>query len=520
MGDPKPEKGTRPFNRDRRRGRIPPFRQGQALLVSWLTQDLLGRARRSGKKGTSSLTPTLFSQGFLTFAFAALTYQEVETTAFLAGNMAFAIVLTLIAMLGEVLGKDRRKADEDFVLTSPIPTFVFNSVKMVHSLLLLLLFHVGLVLAPAILGMWNSGVAYVWALPLVSLLLVGGLVGILASLMELIHKLRGPSALASFTSIVQTFLLSGLFLGSLLGLQAMFQGAQSFPGGRTLLHSLPPYWGARLAQWIVDGRDPGVFAWLLVGLFLTPFLIQGMTSVLPLRPGEGPQKRMRIPVLARLFGVGAADKGILQYTLILLGRDQAYRLRAIPLLGLPVAVVLLAMHAGISEQEIPFFFALVHNLPLAWLPFLLHFVPYATDHEGSWLTKLGPEDPLRTGRRGVLLSFAVWMLRLQFLLFLLDFGFRGFGPALLTSLLGLGLAFTILPFLVASIKELPFSQDPADLKPPELGGGPMLLAVLIPVLALGLEVIPKGLGALLCALLLVVGRTFVARSFRLGKKRS
>jgi hypothetical protein len=498
--------------------RISSFGQGKALLVAWLTQDLFGKARRSGKNATSSLTPTLFSQGFLTFAFAALTYQEVGTTAFVAGNLAFAMVLTLTAMLGEVLGDDQRKADEDFVLTSPISPFVLHAAKAVHSLLVLLLFHFGLVLAPAILGMWNGGIAYVWAIPLASILLVGAVAGVLASMMELLQKWRGPSVVASFSSLVQTFLISSLFLGSLLGLRAMFQGPSAFPGGISFLQILPPYWAARVTEWMADGRDPGVFGWWFLCLILLPFGIQALSSLIPLRPRGSKPRRERIPFVASFFGTSRADQGMLRFTLTLLARDPAFRLRAVPLLGLPVAVVLLALHSGVSEKEVPFFFALVHNLPLAWLPFLLHFVPYAMDYEASWLTRLGPEEPLRAGRRGVLLSFAILMLRLQVLLFLLDFGFRGFGPALLSSLQGFGLALVLLPFLMASLEEVPFSQDPADLKPPEMGGGPMLLAILVPVLALGFEALPMLWGVFLCILLIGVGRKLVASSFRLDGK--
>ncbi len=500
-------------------GRISPLRQGRALLVAWLTQDLFGRARRSGKNATSSLTPTLFSQGFLTFAFAALTYQEAGTTAFVAGNIAFAMALTLTAMLGEVLGEDQRKADEDFVLTSPVSPFVFHAAKAVHSLLVLLLFHFGLVLAPAILGMWNGGIAYVWAIPFASLLLVGGVAGTLGSMMEMIRKLRGPSAVASFTSLVQTLLVSGLFLGSLLGLRAMFQGPEAFPGGRPLLHSLPPYWASRIAEWFAEGRNPGPYVWYLLALLLLPFGLQGVASMLPLRPRVGRPKKERIPVVATFFGASRADKGMLRFSLTMLARDRAFRLRAIPLLGLPVAVVLLALHQGVSEKEIPFFFALVHNLPLAWLPFLFHFLPYATDFEASWLIKLGPENPLKAGRRGVLLSFAILMMRLQVLLFLLDFGFRGPGPALLSSLQGLGLALALLPFLMSALEDVPFSQDPADLKPPDMAGGAMLLAIMVPVLSMGLEALPKLWGVLFCVLLLVLGRFLVANCFQLGGER-
>ncbi len=499
-------------------GRTSPLRQVKALLVAWLTQDLFGRARRSGKNATSSLTPTLFSQGFLTFAFAALTFQEVGTTAFVAGNVAFATALTLTAMLGEVLGEDQRKADEDFVLTSPISPFVFHAAKAIHSLLVLLLFHLGLVLAPAILGMWNGGIAYVWAIPLASLLLVGGVAGTLGSMMELIRKLRGASAVASFASLVQTFLVSGLFLGSLLGLRAMFQGPSAFPGGGALLHSLPPYWAARFARWMAEGLDPGLYGWGILGLILLPFGIQGLASIVPLRARGGRPKKERIPFVAALFGASRADKGMLRFTLTMLARDRAFRLRAIPLLGLPVAVVLLALHQGVKDKEIPFFFALVHNLPLAWLPFLFHFLPYATDFEASWLTRLGPEPPLRAGQRGVLLSFAILMMRLQGLLFLLDFGFRGLGPALLSSFQSLGLALALLPFLMSALEDVPFSKDPADLKPPEMGGGSMVLAILVPILSMGLEALPRLWGVLLCLLLLVMGRFLVANCFRLGEE--
>ncbi len=487
----------------------------RALLIAWLTQDLLGKARRSGKRAVSSLTPTLFSQGFLTFVFAALTYQDVKTTAFVAGNIAFAIALSLTAMLGEVLGEDQRKADQDFVLTSPISAWAFHLAKAIHSLLLLLLFHLGLVLAPAILGMWNGGFSYVWAIPLVSLLLVGGLAGLLATLMELLQKTRGPSAVASLMSLIQTLLVSGLFLGSLLGLRAMFQGVSAFPGGAVLLHALPPYWAARVADWLVQGRAPGVFAWLFLGLLLLPVVCGAIVSKISAQPKIGRPRRERIPPVASLFGTSRADQGMLRFTLTMLARDRAFRLRAIPLLGLPVAVVLLALHSGVSEKEIPFFFALVHNLPLAWLPFLLHFVPYATDFEGAWLTKIGPQDPLLAGRRGVLLSFAVLMLRLQVLLFLLDLGFRGWGPSLLSSLQSLGLALVLLPILVTALEEVPFSLDPADLKPPEMGGGPMLLAILVPVVSMGFELLPLFWGVLLSVLLLGLGRAFVARSFHL-----
>ncbi|MAE76661.1 MAG: hypothetical protein CMJ85_07335 [Planctomycetes bacterium] len=465
--------------------------QLRALLAAWFTIDLFGKSRRSGERGTGTLTTAVFTQGFLSWCFAALCFEDVPPVPFLAGTLSLVAGFAALAMLGEVLHDQiGHPADRDLVLASPISRLTLATGRALHTVSMLCLFSLGLAVAPAILIGFKTKSFVVVPLYLASAVVLSALVTAAIQVpVVLSAKLLGRGIGASVSAAIRGGLLGGGFLGLLLGFRAMHQGAHAFPGGIDFLQWTPPYWFARL---LLDGSHSPIIvasAAALVGLLV-------FASSLRQRDRSGRRRRSRwLGRLTRILSRDRATHGLADFTLTMLVRERSFRLRALPLLGLPTAAVILGLRAGVERETLPFFFGLVHNLPLIYLPMLIFFVPYAEGHSASWLVNASLAEPLAMSRKAVGTAFAVALVPLQALLLALDCSQRSVTDATVTTLAALGFAWLAMPVLTERVEEVAFSQDPDDLAPPGSLGAPMTIAAVAMIAALAVEALALPLRA-------------------------
>ncbi|MEZ5987582.1 MAG: hypothetical protein R3F30_00345 [Planctomycetota bacterium] len=494
-------------------------RQVGALLSAWLVVDLWAGARRRGGGGSATLTTTIFAQGFLAYLFAALSWQDSNAVAYLAGNLAFVGALVLLSLLGGLGRELRHPADRDLVRTSPIGAPTYFVARALHSVLWLGLQAVGLALPAAVLACWTLDTVLAFPLFLAMALLVSALlVGLQLVPILAVDRLLGEHAAVGLATLLRTLLLGASFFGLALGLRAMLRGPEAFPGGIDLLRWLPPLWFAEAALELL-GLRAGGDGLLLAGASLagTALLAFGL-AVLPRRPLAARPRRRGDPLplrLARPWLGSPAERGGVAFVLAMLARERSFRLRALPLLGLPLGMIFFA-----EKDAHGLFFAMAHSLPIAFVPFLLHSLPFAEQHRANWVLAEAPLEPVATSRRAVALAFAALVVPAQLLLLALDAWERGLGPALPTTMAATGLAWLLLPRFARSLDQPVFSQDPDSFRTPpslngDLGVGLVVSALAIAAeLALGKRPAPW---TALAAVLLVVG--FLALRPRRGGLR-
>jgi len=323
----------------------------------------------------------------------------------------------------------------------------------------------------------------------------------------LVARLRGSAIASSMAALVRGLCIGSAFFGLALGYRAMRSGPLAFPGGPALLHSLPPYWFARACLVIEGKASPDIYFYLACAAPLAVLLLYTLVASLPQRrPGGQTTRHGRqspLVTLGKLFCRKTYELGMLQFTLALMARERNFRLLALPVLCLPLGMMLFS-----SAESGRFFFALMHGLPTAYLPFLLAALPYSDNHQASWLLHTGEGHPLLMSRRGAELAFATLMVPVQLVLFVIDASFRDVMSALPSSLAALALVWLVLPRLVGTIGEASFSQDPRDFRsPPELGGV-LVLGFLVVSVGIVLELL-SGIAFLSLAVLLLVIAFFV-----------
>ena len=478
-------------------------RQTRALLEAWLIQALFGKSRRAGQSGSGSLTPAVFTQGFVSWVFAALAFEGSSPRAFMAGNLAFVVLLATSALIGELDDERERPADRDFVGATPTLRRTVLVARWLRQGIVSLLFAGGIAIAPAILsGFKTQNLVVPPLFVLATCVLSTGATILFASATRLVAALLGGDRATSFSTVVRALLLGGGFVAMLLGLRAMLGGSEVFPGGRSLLEALPTTWFADAI------RTADLTALLLVVAFCGATLLLGLvTAQLPERSRSSAKTSMGglTPAAIRTLVKDPQRRGLAAFTLDMLVRERSFRLRALPLLGLPAAAALLALRSDVEASRLPTMLALVHQLPAAYLPFLLLFVPYAENARASWLVALRLEDPERAYRRSFEVALGLLILPVQALLLVVDASLLSFEAALGTTLGAVGIAWASMSVIASTVRGLAFSIDPDELEVPSDFSAPIGFALAMTVLSFALAALQRSAGLMGGLALFVAG---------------
>jgi hypothetical protein len=404
----------------------------------------------------------------------------------------FVALLALLGSVGELRGRIEDPAERDYLLATPISRTTLGIAHGLHDNLLQGLYTFGLAIAPALLGMWVHD--NVWAAPLFAFFAIWTAFGITA-LFELpvvvLDRLRGPDAASAFSALLRGLLLAGAFLGTVLGMRAMHSGIESLPWGGAWAHWLPSVPAALgMETLLAEGRVRPALA-LALAWPLAAMLAMTLVARLPrLRAAGRKRGRSSLAWLDALHGAGrrgAADLGMARFVMTMLLRERSYRLRALPLLGLPASVALLGLGAAQDAGRLGYFLALVHVLPLVYTPALLVFLPFAEHWRASWLLELSLPDPAAASRRATVAVFGLLHLFVQLGLFALDASFSDPLSALTRSLAALGATWLLLPVLAAVLQGAVFSRDPESFESPDAMGSLLGFGLAVTIAGVALE---------------------------------
>lgn len=483
------------------------------LVHTWLLLDFFGSSRRDGKEG-SALTTSIFSQSFLAFALAAITFEPGASLVRFAGlHLSLSTLLMGIGALADPRSVDRQLADRQLFHTAPIGRSALSIARVLHGSIRTTLPTIGVALPPAILcgylresdGIRTTALYLALAILLASLaaLAIDAFVRITAAWLG---SLRAALASGSLRAV----LFGVLFAGFLSGLPAVHGGATRLGPIAPLLDFWPPWYAARI---LAEGLVP-----IAIGiLFGASMLLVVMDRWIPENGGEASGSRtMRTGGgwLDRLETALAGEgplRGFTAWTGTMLLRSPTFRARVLPLLGLPVAMLIMSFVHG-DRGDRSALLGVTMMLPAMGLPFLCAFLPRAEQEGAALVFETSPSATLALAREGSLIALSVRLilplalLGLLLLLLLappltaLSLGVFAAGAGVLAAAFTLG-RLTHVPFTAG--EDEPAALDLGILAPPTLvlaGGGAALgiaagslpaVAVAFAVLAIAIRRLTK-----------------------------
>lgn len=358
-----------------------------ALVRTWLTIDFFGEARRAGKGHASSLTTTIFTQSFLAFVFAALLYPETPPVPFAAANLCLSSLLVAIGALGDDSRPERRAADDYLLGGSPLPPLAIALAQAGHAAFAIVLVTLGMALPPAVLLAFLTGeptraLGYLLGACTCSAL-ASGTLGVLARAST---RWLGPARTALLLGSLKAMLLGGGLVLFAIGLPRLQGTSAEMPIGRFGIGLLPPW---HVARWLAS---PATESWRLLAMLgaggLLLLLAMGIGNAAGGAMSHVVRQSPAIRLLRRLTAPGPR-RAIAEFVAIGMWRSAAFRSRVLPLLGVPTAMVFLAMRGPASKHDFVLT-CVVLQLPAIYLPFLVMFLPRADQPGTGWVFAQAP----------------------------------------------------------------------------------------------------------------------------------
>jgi hypothetical protein len=426
------------------------------LVRTWLLLDFFGESRRSGSPG-STLTTTIFGQSFLALVMAALLYPDIPAVPFATANLSLSTLLIGIGTLGGETAAGRQGPDRMLLGTSPMSTAAVALARALHGAFHVGLVTIGMALPPAILLAFLTGdpLRLLLYLPL-ACLLAGMATGALTLMLQLLRNGLGAARAALVAGTAKAVLLAGGVIAFATCLPALKKGPEALPIGRGMLAALPPWHAAHFLA-APAAELPRLLLLLGLGavLLACAALVRDREAARSGRAGGG----LLVTLHRRRLGRGPL-LGLTGFVAIMLQRSAGLRARVLPLLGVPAAMVLLAL-ASAEPRAQRLFLAMVLQFPAVYLPFLVAFLPRADQAGADWLFATAPEATLAKARQGAFLAISshvllpVHVLALVAMLVLgLEWSF-----AVPASLFALGLAVLTARGQAAGLQSMPFTVE-------------------------------------------------------------
>ena len=308
-----------------------------ALVHTWLVLDFFGASRRTSQPG-STLTTTIFGQSFLALLLAALLYPTYPTVPFAAANLSLSTLMVAMGYLGETSRARRHRADRNLVGTSPLRPRDLILARCLHGGFFLCLTTLGMAIPPAILLYWVAG-QELWVVPayLVLACVVSSIAaGFVAVVSHLADLFLGPARAPLLAGTLRAAMLGGGFVGFALCLPHLDETLADLPMG-DLARFWPPYWAAQ-----VLGSGSLWHLALLPASATALFWIAWFTEPMETRARGRIASGGALAWLDRKLTGGGTLGGLTEFTSTMLYRSPGFRLRTLPLFGLPLAMVALA----------------------------------------------------------------------------------------------------------------------------------------------------------------------------------
>lgn len=447
----------------------------RGLVGAWLLLDFFGESRRSRSPG-STLTTTIFTQSFLALLLSALLFPETPPVAFAATALSFSTLLHAVAALGETESTSRLRADAVLLHTSPIAAWQRIAARCLHGSFRLVLCTVGMALPPGILLAMLTGDALAAVRHLAAACACSALAGAgLTVAVQVAARLRGPDAAALLSGTVRALALGLGLVAFALGMRHLDEGLDAMPFPRWLLDAMPMLWAARAVV------APSEHAGAIAGLAAAGMALLVLLRVVGDQENSRRRRRGASDPLSRLEARLAADpvtRGLANFTGAMVWRNPGFRSRAMPLFGVPAAMVFLGLR-GTATAERELFLAIALQFPAIYLPFLVALLPRGEQPEASWVFAQSPDATLAHARQATFIALCVRVLLPLHAMALLAMLLGGIDPwfALPLSLTSLGGAALLARFQTRALQHIPFTQPTEGAASTEMGS--LLVAALL-----------------------------------------
>lgn len=374
-------------------------RQYVTLLTTGLRHALTGSRTASvqeletpgGADGSRHLLGASYGLTLSTIV-AAMLFRSVEPAQFLFFTTTISMFFTATSVIGELAGGLFHPLDLAVTGHLPVSGFTRFSARFSELAVTLVLLTLNLNLAPAVLLFFMTG--HQIAAPFVCLA-----TAFCAALFTAGACLVAYGLLARFLSAAQfqgallyvNIFVSLAILGLLLNIGPLIDRSNHAATGEWSL-AFPPAWFAALALTVLGlPGGGGTAAWMALAGIAAALLplagaALGSESLLSALAAGGrsarghsaPGSLMR--TFARLC-VRPEEKAAFEFTAVQLGRDRGFRLKAYPILGIPILI----MTMSFFEAKDPLFYILMLNLMNLYLPIVLIFIPYSDHHQAAWI---------------------------------------------------------------------------------------------------------------------------------------
>jgi hypothetical protein len=464
------------------------------LLRFQLRRDFQGSGAKAAEDSAPDDSPLIVNVAHnlaLSLLVAYFAYVNFEPFGFAFLQMLIlmaAVAMSLVAEFGVALVDP-----DDHPLLSPLPisTRTYFAARAVNAL-----FYVGVV-------------ATSWSLP--GAILAGFLHGgsVAAGLRHLLAALLAGLSSAAFVVLgygllsravaarqvhevilkLQVLFSIAVFLGLLYG-PALLPGVEGFvPFSRSAWAlAVPPAWFGALAA---GGPAPLAAVALLTPLVVAVVLLRlsiGYAAALrshasARRPGEREVRGAgRLAALFRRVFVRRDERAAFDLTAILMARERPFRLRSYPLLGFPIALVVLALTTRSPHDRLVWLMLLMYA-PNLYFPAVVSLLPHTANPEAAWIWRTSPVEArgaaVLGAQKAFLLRFVLplYALVAVFAVWLWD-PVAGLGNAAAAGLVAC--LFTAFDFM--RLPDLPFTLAPSrtfsQLDTSRFMGRVLLLAVI------------------------------------------
>lgn len=353
---------------------------------------------------------------------AAIVFESGDPGRFLLFTTSLSMIFTATSVIGELADGIFRPLDLAVTGHLPVSPFTRFAARFSELGVVLLILTLNLNLTPAILLCFMTGGNA--AAPLICL--AAGLAGAFFTaggcllLYAVAQRTLGSSRLRDallHLNVIVTLAILGLFvnLGSLMGSEA-FDAVV----GKGWSPWYPPSWFSSLALLVLGlpGGQTGAALAAVAALAATlaPLALAALgTESLVKETARQRGGRSAPGPLMRLFEtlfVRPGERAAFEFTAVNLGRDRGFRLKAYPLIGLP----LLMMFTSLYEKRDPLYFIFMLQLMIIYLPLVITFVPYTDHHRAAWIFTALPVDEPRSFACGAEKAFIFRVVLPSFLI--------------------------------------------------------------------------------------------------------
>lgn len=408
-------------------------RQYRTLLAAGLRLSLTGSRGEatdqagSGEDGSRHLLGAVYSLTLSTIV-AALLFTSASPGQFLFFTTALSMVFTATAVIGELAGGLFHPLDLAVTGHLPVSGFTRFGARFTELAAALMVLTLNLNLTPAILfgfvaqsasGPFVSAVSPFVCLAAAFCVCLAA--AFCAALFTAGACLVVYSLLARFLTTAQfqgallylNIFVSLAILGLLCNIGRLIEASAvvaTNAGWKQLL--FPPAWfsGSVLALLGLPGGTNHSILLAAAGMTaaLLPLLAVAVGSENLLRALSGSRMAARgksapgrvMDLFERLF-VRPDEKAAFEFTAVHLARDRGFRLKAYPILGVPVLMMVISLF----ESKDPLFFILLLYLMNLYLPLVVSFLPFGDFFRAGWIFDALPAESPQSFARGAEKAF-------------------------------------------------------------------------------------------------------------------